>query len=198
MLGTGKIMAAFVYHLCAPDFRGTTLFPLDNLREALPEIYERERVKYDHRESVLEFVIPKLGVPWGATVNLSALDPTHLVAARRRLGVPFSNLLTRRILRIPVNRIAHLPAVRYNSKTHWINSSPGDASVPLTPPEHEFFPFDPLTYEEVTEVPELHLEYLGRQLARGERALGFVFVPHVLVAGPIDVSGLESEELPGA
>ena len=50
-------MAAFVYHLCAPDFRGTTLLPLDNLREALPEIYERERVKYDRRESVLEFVM---------------------------------------------------------------------------------------------------------------------------------------------
>jgi hypothetical protein len=191
-------MATFVYHLCAPDFRGTTLFPLDDLREVLPEIYERERVKYDRRESVLEYVIPGLGVTWGATVNLSALDPAHLVAARRRLGVPFSTLLTRRVLRIPVNRIAHLPAVRYNSKTHWINSSPGDASVPLAPPEREFLPFDPVTYEEVAEVPELHLEYLRRQLGRGERALGFVFVPHVLVAGPIDVSGLESEELPSA
>jgi hypothetical protein len=171
---------------------------LHNLREALPEIYERERTKYDQRESVLEFVVPKLGVAWGATVNLSALDPAHLVAARRRLGVPFSSLLTRRILRIPVERIAHLPAVRYDSKTHWLNSSPGDASVPRTPPEREFVPFDPFTYEEVTEVPELHLEYLRRQLARKERALGFVFVPHVLVAGPIDVSGLESQELPGA
>lgn len=191
-------MAAFVYHLCAPDFRGTTLFPLDNLRQALPEIYERERAKYDRRESVLEFVIPKLGVTWGATVNLSALDPSHLVAARRRFGVPFSNLLTRRLLRIPVSRIAHLPAVTYKSNSHWINSAPGDPNVPLAAPDHEFFPFDPLTYQEATEVPEMHLEYLRRQLARRERALGFVFVPHVLVAGPIDVSGLEAEELPGA
>jgi hypothetical protein len=191
-------MMAFVYHLCAPDFRGNTLYPLDGLRQALPDIYERERIKYDERESVLSFVIPGLGVTWGATVNLSALDPSRLVMARRQLGVPFSNLLTRRVLRIPVERIAHLPAVRYNSETHWINSSPGDASVPLTPPSHEFLPFRPDVYEEVTEVPELHLHYLRRQLARGERALGFVFVPHVLVAAPIDVSGLKSEALPGA
>ena len=38
-------------------------------------------------------------------------------------------------------------------------------------------------------------EYLLRQLMRGERALGFVFVPHVLVAAHIDVSGLQAEPL---
>jgi len=189
---------AFVYHLCAPDFRGDTLYPLDRLREALPEIYERERPKYDGRESVLRFVIPRLGVTWGATVNLSALDPSHLVAARRKLGIAFSVLLTRRVLRIPVERIAHLPAVRYTSSTHWINSSPGDPNVPLTPPEHEFLPFSAATYEEVEQVPELHLDYLRRQQSMGERALGFVFVPHVLVASAIDVSGLQSEPLSDA
>ena len=188
---------AFVYHLCASDFRGTTLYPLDGLREVLPDVYARERVKYDGRETVLDFKVPGLGVTWGATVNLSALDPAHLVRARRHLGVPFSNLLTRRVLRIPVERIAHLPVVRYNSRTHWINSSPGDPGVPQTPPDDEFSPFEPGSYREVQEVPELHLEYLRRQLVRGERALGFVFVPHVLVASPIDVSGLRSEELPG-
>ena len=139
-----------------------------------------------------------MNVTWGATVNLSALDPSRLITVRRQLAVPFSNLLTRRVLRIPIDRIAHLPAVRYNSETHWINSSPGDPTVPLTPPPHEFLPFKPEVYEEVKEVPELHLQYLRRQLARGERALGFVFVPHVLVAAPIDVSGLKSQALPGA
>jgi len=182
---------AFVYHLCAPDFRGEVLYPLDSLRSAYPDIYLRERVKYEGRESVLEYKVPFLDVTWGATVNLSALDPCLLVKARRRLGVPFSNLLLRRVLRIPVQRIAHLRAVRYDSATHWINSSPGDPSVPLVPPSHEFVRFDAASHEEVTAVPALHLDYLRPLAARGERALGFVFVPHVLVASPIDVSGLE-------
>jgi len=185
----------YVYHLCAPDFRGDILYPLDTLRPVYPDLYERERVKYEGRDSVLRFVVPHLGVTWGATVNLSALDPACLVAERRKLGVPFSNLLQRRVLRIPIERLAGLPAVRYNSATHWINSSPGDASVPLTPPDHEFAPLDPAHYEEAEHVPELHTEYLQRQLARGERALGFVFVPHVLVASPIDVAGLKAEPL---
>ena len=184
-----------VYHLCASDFRGSTLYPLDGLKAAHPDLYQRERVKYNGRESVLDFVVPGLDVTWGATVNLSALDPTRLVAERRRLGVPFSSLLTRNVLRIPIERLAGLPAVRYDSRTHWSNSSPGDLTVPLVPPLSEFTPLAIEQYEEMRSLPPLHTEYLLRQRARGERALGFVFVPHVLVAGPIDISGLAPEPL---
>lgn len=185
----------YVYHLCADDFRGDTLLPLDALKDAHPDVWDRERVKYLGRAAVLEFVVPHLGVTWGRTVNLSALDPRHLVAERRRLGVPFSNLLTRRVLRIPVERLAGLRAVRYDSRSHWINSSPGDSTVPRVPPDDEFSPFDAATYREADAVPPMHTHYLERQLERGERALGFVFVPHVLVAGPVDVSGLAREDL---
>jgi hypothetical protein len=171
------------------------LYPLNGLRNTFPDLYERERIKYDQRESVMEFLVPGLGVGWADTVNLSALDPRLLVAERRRLDVPFSHLLTRRLVCIPVERLAGLPAVRYDSATHWINSSPGDPSVPLTPPEHEFSAFDVSGYHEATEVPAPHRQYLLRQKARGERALGFVFVPHVLVAAAIDVSGLPLLEL---
>jgi Phage integrase family len=95
----------FVYHLCADDFRGTTLYPLHRLRDKHPDIYELERPKWDGRESVLTFQVPYLGVAWGDTVNLAALDPVYLVAARRRLGVAFSRLLERRVVRIPVERL---------------------------------------------------------------------------------------------
>lgn len=186
---------AFLYHLCAPDFRGTTLHPVNGLRNPFPDLYERERAKYIGRESVLEYAIPGLGAVWGDTVNLSALDPRILVAERRRLGVPFSQLLTRRLVCIPVERVAGLPAVRYDSASHWINSSPGESDVPLTPPDDEFTLFDAYQHLEVQEVPSRHREYLLRQLASGKRALGFVFVPHVLVAAPIDISGLDLVDL---
>jgi hypothetical protein len=181
---------AFVYHLCSRDMRGTTLYPLNGLKDRFPDVYARERKKYEGRESVLDWVVPGLGVPWADTVNLSALDPRLLVAARVELGVPFSRLLERPLARIPLERLTALPAVVYNSATHWINSSPGE-DVPLTPPHTEFFPFDPSAYSEPREVPQLHLDYLLRQKARGQLALGFVFVRHVLVAGPVDLSGID-------
>ena len=180
----------YLYHLCASDFQGTTLYPLNGLRSQLPDVYDREQKKYVGRESVLEYVVPGLGVVWADTVNLSALDPRLLVAERRKLGVPFSRLLERRLVCIPVERIATLPAVNYVSASHWLNSSPGEPNVPLTPPDSEFSPFDASRHRETREVPRLHREYLLRQKKRGELALGFVFVPHVLVGASIDISGL--------
>jgi len=187
----------FVYHLCAADFRGTELLPLHMLRERYPDVYVAERTKYEGRESVLEFQVPHLGARWGDTVNLAALDPVHLVAARQRLGVPFSRLLERRVVRIPVERLAGLRAVVYDTSTHWLNSRPGE-DVPSTPPLDDFAPFDPDTYEELHEVPPAHIEYLVEQREAGRPALGFVFVRHVLAAGPVDIAGLPMSDLDGA
>jgi hypothetical protein len=184
----------FVYHLCAADFRGTSLLPLNALRLAYPDVYDRERTKWAGRESVLQWQVPHLGVAWGDTVNLAALDPIRLIQARERLGVPFSRLLERRVVRIPVQRIAYQPAVVYESRSHWLNSRPGE-NVPSTPPEDEFTPFDADKYEELLEPPRLHLEYLREQLDSGQPALGFVFVRHVLVAGPVDIGGLPLDRL---
>jgi len=80
--------------------------------------------------------------------------------------------------------------VVYDSRSHWRNSRPDVADVPDVPPDSEFSPFDPATYEELTEVPPAHLDYLVEQRDAGLPALGFVFVRHVLVAGPVDVTGL--------
>lgn len=188
-------MPPCLYHLCAPDFRGDTLYPLARLATVHPDLFERERAKYAGREAVLRFVVPGLDVTWGETVNLSALDPALLMAERRRLGVPFSNLLTRRVLRIPLDRVAHLPCVAYTATVHWANSAPHDPSVPMAPPLADFAPFDAAAHREPTSDPTRHTDYLLLQQRRGEYALGFVFVPHVLVAAPIDISGLDAVPL---
>ncbi len=171
------------------------MYPLNGLHKVNPDLYERERAKFAGREPVLDYVIPGLGAAWADTVNLPALDPRLLIAERCKLGVPVSRLLERSLLCIPMERLERLTAVNYVSASHWINSSPGEGGVPLTPPDDKFSPFDATYYKEIREVPPLHREYLLRQKDRGALALGFVFVPHVLVASPIDISGLELVDL---
>jgi hypothetical protein len=185
----------YVYHLCADDFRGDELLPLNLLATRFPDVHDRELRKWAGREAVIGFAVPHLGVTWGDTVNLAALDPARLVEARRHLRLPFSNLLQRSVLRIPVERIAGQAAVVYDSRSHWRNSRPDLSDVPETPPDSDFTPFDPATYEELTEVPSMHLDYLREQRDAGVPALGFVFVRHVLVAGAVDVTGLERTRL---
>jgi hypothetical protein len=182
--------APFVYHMIARDFRGTVLYPLNGLAEVYPEVYAREAPKYVGRESVISYRVPHLDAAWADTVNLSTLDPRLLLAARERLGIPSSNLLQRRILRIPIDHLAGHRLVRYSGLTRWINSSPGE-DVPAVPPAHEFEPIDPALYRETTEVPAAHLAYLVECQAAGRRPLGFVHVPHVLALGAIDVADLE-------
>ena len=183
-------MSPHLYHLCTSDFRGETLYSLTSLAAVYPDLYQREGTKYVGREAVLRFVVPHINVTWGETVNLSALDPALLVAERRRLGVPFSNLLTRRLLRIPLERVAGHPCATYTATIHWANSAPNDSTVPMEPPLSDFAPFDASNHNEPRGVPLRHTEYLLHQHGRGAYALGFVFVPHVLVAAPIDISGL--------
>jgi hypothetical protein len=185
----------YLYHMCADDFRGDELLPLNLLATRFPDIHDREMRKWAGRESVIRFAVPHLDVTWGDTVNLAALDPARLVEARRRLGVPSSSLLQRSVLRIPLERITGQAAVVYDSRSHWRNSRPGLADVPDVPPESDFTPFDPATYEELSDAPPLHLDYLVEQRDAGVPALGFVFVRHVLVAGSIDVSGLARTRL---
>ena len=180
----------FVYHQIASDFRGTVLYPLNDLAAAHPEVHAREAVKYAGREGVVSYRVPHLDACWGDTVNLSTLDPQLLIAARERLGIASSQLLQRRLLRIPIEHLAGHRLVRYSATARWINSYPGE-DVPSEPPAHEFEPTDPLTYRETTAVPAAHVEYLLKCRAAGRPPLGFVHVPHVLALGPIDISGLE-------
>ncbi len=181
----------FVYHQLAPDFRGTVLYPLSDLATVHPDIHAREAPKYAGREGVMLYRVPHLNAAWADTVNLSTLDPRLLVAARERLGIPSSQLLQRRLLRIPIEHLARHRLVRYSAEARWINSSPGE-EVPAEPPADEFEPTDPQSYRETTEVPPAHLDYLVECRAAGKRPLGFVHVPHVLALGAIDISDLLS------
>jgi hypothetical protein len=62
--------------------------------------------------------------------------------------------------------------------------------VPLLPPADEFEPFDPARYEPLDAPTPAHLDYLKRMEDRGKPPLMFVHIPHVLVAGPVDVAGV--------
>ena len=91
---------------------------------------------------------------------------------------------------IPVVKIAGLDAVWFASEAFWVNNSPSE-DVPLSPPAEEFSPFDAAAYDELPDVPSSYHGYLRRQRKRGRPPLQFPKIPHVLVAGAIDVAGLE-------
>lgn len=94
-----------------------------------------------------------------------------------------------------MQRIAHQRAVVYDSRSHWLNSRPGEKIRPA-PPEDEFTPFDAGTH---TRSCQRRLSFIWSISASnsppGKPALGFVFVRQVLVAGPVDIRGLPLDRL---
>jgi hypothetical protein len=154
--------------------RGGTLYPLNALRAAYPELYEEERRKYDGREQLLELRIPVLDVLWNDALHLAPIHPSRLAAAWRTVGLS-SPAWEREFFEIPVARIDAKRAV-------WFTSG----ALPLD----DVTPFDPARYRELTEPPAPYHEYLVDYKERGRRARPFAYVPHVLVAAPVDVAGL--------
>jgi hypothetical protein len=59
------------------------------------------------------------------------------------------------------------------------------------PPDADFEAFDPARYRELEGLPAAAPAAYREQRALGRPPLLFVRVPHVLVAGPIEVSDLE-------
>jgi hypothetical protein len=184
-----------VYHGVPREMVGEVFYPLTELQAIAPAIHARERQKYAGREAVLEFEIPGIGTPFNGTVHCASLHPNRLFEARREAGLdppprPAPPAwATGLAYEIPLERILAHPVVWYSWKTLWVNGAPGE-NVPLAPPPEEFEPFDPDRYRPLDRAPDAHLAYLRQMAARGARPLMFVHVPHVLVAGPIDVSGV--------
>ena len=184
----------FVYHGAPREMVGDVLYPLDQLAAVHPGLYAVQKSKYDGREQVMAFQVPHLNRGFTDTVHCAPIHPYRLFSARWALGFdpprqPEGTHFSGLFFEIPLERILACCVVWYRWETLWINGAPGE-DVPFAPPADEFEPFDALRYRRLSAVPSAHLDYLRRMKARGERGLLFVHVPHGLVAGPIDASGL--------
>lgn len=161
---------------------GETLYPLNALRDLHPDVYEREAAKYLGRERVRNLRIPVLDVLWNDAIHLAPIHPSHVAAEWRAVGLS-SSTWEREFFAIPVGRIASERAVWFAHELY--SSSSGDA----LPPE-DVTRFVPDAYEELTAAPPSYREYLLGRKGSGRRLLHFPYIPHVLVAAPIDISGL--------
>ncbi|BEP16501.1 hypothetical protein acdb102_48120 [Acidothermaceae bacterium B102] len=182
---TGKV----VYHAVPPSMTGTVLFPLNQLRLTQPELYDRQVAKYSGREQVLQFRIPGLGIRWNDALHCAPIHPYWVAKARAEAGVVTSNFATE-CFRIPLERFRQHPAAFFENATFWINGRPGE-DMPDEPPPEEFSAFDESRYRELDDVPAAYPAFLAEMASLGRRPLTFPTIPHVLVAGPIDITGLE-------
>jgi hypothetical protein len=163
---------ANLYHRVPDNMVGDTLYPLNELKDIHPDVYERERTKREGRERVMEQIIPYLDCWWNEVIHLTAVHPKKIKdALNTNKTFQYYQIDPGRLE--PDNTIVYL----YNELG------------PLT--KESFTTYDPNKISEYTELPEETKEYYQERQEQGKRQLLFVYIPHILYKGRIDTSDVE-------
>jgi hypothetical protein len=185
----------FVYHRVPANLRGSTLYPLNQLREVHPNLYERLQKNYATRRDIAALRIPPLGsCLWNDVLFFSPVHPADHEAALKAAGhwLPPE---WRRYFRIDANLIHSADAVIYESRTiFWSGAFDiGEASAILG---SECRPFHPRSLAPYTHVPARASDYYAT-VPPGTRFPLFLHMPHILYKRRIDLSlpGIEVNEV---
>jgi hypothetical protein len=174
-------MVNYLYHMVPENMKGTTLYPLNELRMRQPEVYREAIKKYKGREGVLKIRIPTLDCLWNDVLHMTAVHPEKIRDYFKLTGV--------------VQR-----------KTKWFKLDPYD----LDPEKgtiylynewrmggknnfsaKNFVPFAPLDLRKYNFFPQKTLDYLMEEVEAGRQPFMFHHVPHVLYKGSISVKGVK-------
>jgi hypothetical protein len=158
---------------------GNVIYPLNHLRQINKEAYSRAVAKYQGRERLMDFVIPKLNCLWNDVVHCLPIHPNLLYKAMLSSGL---NPKSYEWYRIDPSTIEDAQFLLYSFKT-----SPYHR---VDPDEFQIISME--EYKEIEGVPQKAFDWY-RELAKegGEIRLPFRYVPHLLVKGVVEISKAE-------
>ena len=166
----------YLYHKVPKEMKGTILYPLNQLRDIFPEIYDAEVKKYEHRESILERRIPILGCLWNDVLHLSPVHPQQIKDALLKLGY---HDFEYKFYQLDADSINPSEAVIYTYE----HAQPlGGVDV------KDFIPYTKDKISTLNNITETTTKYFQDKLSRGEEPLLFYGVPHILVKHNIDIT----------
>ena len=157
--------------------KGSTLYPLNVMKDIYPDVYDENLKKYEGREQVLEHSVPILNCLWNDVIHLSPVHPRKIEGAY--LQYSKKELLGRNYFEIDSNSLDRHKCVVYLYK----HESPSEKWL-----EENWNKFDPVVLEEYREVPKETLEYYKEELTSNREPLLWHRIPHILYEGEIDVT----------
>lgn len=169
----------YLYHSVPKHLQGSVLYPLNDLKERLPDVYEKEAGKYAGRGHIMQQRIPRLDCLWNDVLHFTAVHPRDVQRALAEAGRP--EPWTQACYQVDPRLLDAAKAVVY------LNSGPWKGSVAVA---SDFLPFDLEKLAEYAALPQTTREYYGRAYAEGKAPLLYVGVPHILYKGSLDIGGL--------
>ena len=171
----------YLYHQVRKAMRGTTLYPLNVLKEHEPDLYEKYAEGYEGREFLLRRRLPVLNCLWNDVMHLMAVNPALIVGALRETGFADYHL---RFYEIPAELIDPAHAMVFLFKPQGIG--PDGKKLPPTP--DEFIHYDPNKLADYEQMPQGTIDHYRKRFAEGVLPMTYQLIPHILYQGTIDVS----------
>jgi hypothetical protein len=78
-------MVAYVYHRKPDNMIGSTLYPLNRLKDINTAAYDFHKEKYSYRLHLMETILPIIGCKWNDVLHMCPVDIGEIVDARRQI-----------------------------------------------------------------------------------------------------------------
>jgi hypothetical protein len=155
---------------------GDILYPLNEMKDTLPEVYKKAVLKYEGRERIMQDVIPILGCLWNDVLHFSPVHPSQVLAEFLKSG---KELMGREYFEIPAEMFSPDKTVIYLN-----------GELPKMDPKN-WLPYDSALVEKYSEIPELTKAYYKEKFAKNEQPLLYAKIPHILYKGSIDTKNIK-------
>lgn len=164
-----------LYHWYPPHLIGTMLYPLSQLEQVLPDVYEKALQRYAGREQVPNQQIPLFDCLWRDVIFLSPIAPPTIKAARLKLGL---KVHPGDWLAIDSSMLDQDRLVVYWHRPAWL--------IAQNPKEDEYTMFSHLTSEQKKALVELPGCAIWSMEKFREKSFFFSYMPHVMYRGKIN------------
>ena len=179
-------MSIVVYHMKPREMVGTMLYPLNQMHEIQPDIYEQHVKKYVGREELLERRVPILDCLWNDVLHTSPVHPSKIRDALMALTDKWK---PRTWFEIDIEQAGFTSAncVIYHSR----HTTKGDFSV--LPDQFEALDIE--QWDELTLLPQATKDHYAEAIANGAPVFAFHCIPHILYQGTIDTEADAVQEI---
>jgi hypothetical protein len=167
----------YIYHGVPEKMEGNTLMPLNLMPNFLDEIYEKNIKKYEGREEILERRIPLLDRLWNDVLQFLPFDPIKVFELQVSLGL-ISKMPHYRFYKIPLGQLD------VQKTAVFFKTAPGEENT-------EVKWLEDVDFANVQDVPLATVNYYKTLIGTGVLPFNYQFIPHVLYAGTVDISGLQ-------
>ena len=169
----------YLYHSKRKNFRGSILYPLSQLKDVYPDLYEDEIKKYEGREGTMDQTVPILNCLWNDVLHMTAVHPNEVKRALENAGkkdeIKRSYFQIDPSLLDPKKTIVYLYSENGDNYNMEINN---------------FTAYEARDILKYSTMPGATKDYYKESIAQGERPLLYHRIPHILYKGSLDTTNL--------